>query len=118
MTRGRILLATLLSTLSLLSSASCLAAGQVDQTAPRLVFFERAQTSCKMMLLGSPEFGRALVGLISRTGQSLGQICECAAVYAVSQTSDDTMKLIMSGNTELYDQFARQLQKGWTVCIK
>jgi hypothetical protein len=101
-----------------LVSGICTAADQNVPTTPRLELFERSQMLCRSLILGTPEIGNAVAGLIGRSGQSLGQLCECASIHAVSQTTDEVLKKIQSGDVESIDNFSRELQKGWSRCLK
>jgi hypothetical protein len=98
--------------------SSSLPADQVVQSIPRLQLFEQSQTHCKLLILSNPEIGSAIANLISRSGQTLGHLCECASVYAVSQTPESDTKAILSKDAALVEKFSRDLQKGWSMCLK
>jgi len=89
-------------------------AGPPDGATQRLELFSRAQRSCALLVLGSPEKGRAFAALHSK---SLNALCECVAVYAVSQTSDDTMRAILAGDQGLTSSFIDLQLKAFGTCI-
>ncbi len=67
-----------------------------DATNQRLELFGRAQRSCAVIILSSPEKGRAFSALKLR----LSDFCECVAIYTVSQTPEESVKAILANDRE------------------
>lgn len=89
-----------------------------DVGSRRLEFFTRAQVTCKLIVLGNPDKGAAFVTLLASSDKRFEEVCECAAVYAVSQTSDETIKRLMAGEKgEIFDKFWKDLHKALPVCL-
>ncbi len=83
-----------------------------DAASQRLELFSRAQQSCAVLVLSSPEKGSALAAL----KKPLRDFCECVAVYAVSQTTDDAMRAILAGDPALSSSFIDRQLKAFGMC--
>ncbi len=84
----------------------------------RMEFFARTQVTCKLVVLGNAETGAAFVALLANSDKTFDEVCECAAIYAVSQTPDDAVKRLMAGEMgELFDKYWKDLHKALPTCI-
>jgi hypothetical protein len=105
---------------SLLIGGSAVAAEPDAQNSGsrRLEFFSRTQVTCKLVVLGDAKKGAAFVALLANSDKKFEEVCECAAVYAVSQTSDDSVKRLMAGEMgEIFDKYWEDLHKALPICI-
>jgi hypothetical protein len=87
-------------------------AGPPNVASQRLELFDRAQRSCAVLVLGDPKKGPALAAL----KKSLRDYCECVAVYAVSQTTDDAMRAILATDPEQTSSFIDRQLTAFGVC--
>lgn len=105
----------LITGLLLLSAVFNSTAQVTDEQKNRLTVFENAVKGCRAVIITSPALAKNLVVATSR---SLTDVCECAALLALSDLSDDEVGLIANRNKEASDRLVQPLFNRSAQCVK
>jgi hypothetical protein len=81
----------------------------------RLIAFQNAQNVCKGIFLLNSDAASSFVGA---TKSSLSEICECAALLTVANTSKDDISALANGDQDVSIKMASEVRERTLQCVK
>lgn len=88
---------------------------QDDELRHRLTLFQNAQNTCKARVLLDSKLA---ADFVIATKSSLSDVCECAAMLTVANTSNQELQAIAGGERRIADHLATEVIKNFGRCLQ